>query len=562
MKIYLKDNKGKKAITLTDRDFISEGGEGKIYAQGDRAYKIYSNPDKVIAQAKIQELAALDHAEIIRPLHAVFDAKQQPIGFIMKRVERGIPLARLFTNDFRSRHGITPEMTLQLVQALQNVLQFIHQQGCLIVDGNEMNYLVDEQTLIKPYFIDVDSYQTPNFAATAIMPTIRDWHCTQFSELSDWFSFAIIACQLFIGIHPFKGRHPDFQKQDLEARMRAHASIFDQGVKLPPSVRDFKHIPSAYRDWFIQLFQRGLREAPPLKAGSQFAIATPKAIDADRIQVKLLADYGEAITRVVSWNGYRAVFTQTALYIGHQRYPLLCADSEVIFSPKFAIPLLAGAVDGQLILQNAISGEPITHDFKAERICVIDNTLYLLQQDRFSSVHINEFQQNILVSPGQVWHVLPNAVSLLDGMLYQNLLGKAHLLIPSQPHSGQMLAIAELDDYRIIDGRCDHGVAEIIGQHSKGRYDRIVLRFNASHTRYHVRLEQDLDVPAINFITLSQGIAISKNTRLEIFFRDPQRTDLKTIALTDRLISTMQLAKDDTQALGFHQQQLYQISLQ
>ena len=47
----------------------------------------------------------------------------------------------------------------------------------------------------------VDSYQTAHYPATAIMPSVRDWKVPlhDFSELSDWFSFAIVSFQVFLG---------------------------------------------------------------------------------------------------------------------------------------------------------------------------------------------------------------------------------------------------------------------------------------------------------------------------------------------------------------------------
>lgn len=36
---------GKGKASFTKNDFISEGGEGKVYGKGDTAYKIYTEVD-------------------------------------------------------------------------------------------------------------------------------------------------------------------------------------------------------------------------------------------------------------------------------------------------------------------------------------------------------------------------------------------------------------------------------------------------------------------------------------------------------------------------------------
>ena len=51
-----------------------------------------------------------------------------------------------------------------------------------------------------------------------------------FNKLTDWYSYAIVTFQMYIGIHPFKGIHPDYKPKDLELRMKDGASVFDKKV--------------------------------------------------------------------------------------------------------------------------------------------------------------------------------------------------------------------------------------------------------------------------------------------------------------------------------------------
>src|SRR4030042_7024396 len=140
-------------------------------------------------------------------------------------------------------------MIIHLVENIKKLIYFVHDKNCLIVDGNELNYLVNND-FITPYMIDVNSWQTPSYNATAIMPSIRDWSTTTFSELTDWFSFAIISFQLFIGVHPFKGTHKKYRRNDFVNRVKDSVSVFNSQVSLPPSARDFNLIPGSYKDWY------------------------------------------------------------------------------------------------------------------------------------------------------------------------------------------------------------------------------------------------------------------------------------------------------------------------
>ena len=551
---------GKGPVTLTDKDFVAQGGQGKIYAKSRWVYKIYTDPAKMIPAAKIQELAVLDSEHIVRPQDLVLDQANRAIGFTMKRVAGAVPLARLFTNDFRNRHGITPEITLKLVEAIVETIRFIHDKGCLIVDGNEMNYLVEEQDFTRPWLIDVDSYQTPGFPATAIMPTIRDWHARRFTPLSDWFSFAVVACQLFIGIHPYKGRYPGFKKHDLEGRMKANASIFGKRVGLPAAVRDFSHIPQSWLDWFIALFEQGRREPPPQTAARLHWRPQTRIIQSGGVAVTLLQHFSATILRVKTWNGIRVVTTTDALIIDGKPYQATLA-TEVIFAPRSLVPLLVHVEDGELVLQNTRSGRFLYPNLKAERLLVVDNTLYTLHHDKFMEVRLHELGDRFILSPGSVWKVLPQATVVLQSLLYQDVLGRAHLLIPLRPGACQVIPTPELDGYRIVDGRWDGGVAMLIGVKA-GRYLRFIFRFNHEHSAYELRVEADLDTPDLNFVTLDNGVVVALSNALELFFREPARDALKRIPDPQLGDGERTLAKDGNSVLLFRDQQLYRISMQ
>ena len=83
-------------LTLDARDFVAAGGEGRVYAVRDLAYKIYDDPARALNAAKLSELSALDDPRCVRPLELVRDpADGSPRGYAMRFVRGAIPMAAL-----------------------------------------------------------------------------------------------------------------------------------------------------------------------------------------------------------------------------------------------------------------------------------------------------------------------------------------------------------------------------------------------------------------------------------------------------------------------------------
>jgi hypothetical protein len=107
--------KGQGQITLSQNDFLAQGGQGAVYAKGGKAYKIYLDPAKMMPLAKINELSVLTDPRIIRPLDILTDAKGNPIGYTMRHVQKSTALCQLFPKSYRDRSHITPQMMLKLI---------------------------------------------------------------------------------------------------------------------------------------------------------------------------------------------------------------------------------------------------------------------------------------------------------------------------------------------------------------------------------------------------------------------------------------------------------------
>jgi len=238
-------------ISLGTKEYVAQGGEGSIYVKGKSAYKIYADPRNVISIGKIQELSEITDPCVIKPEKILTSTKGKPVGYSMRFLDSTWPLCQVFTRSFRERNGISPQNMMDLVLRMRQGVENIHKANVLIVDLNEMNFLVD-QGLTDIYFIDVDSYQTPHYPATALMESVRDRHSSKFSELTDWFSFGVVSFQMMVGIHPFKGKHPDIKGFD--ARMKDNISVFNPSVRVPKVCYSFDAIPDAYRSWYKSHF--------------------------------------------------------------------------------------------------------------------------------------------------------------------------------------------------------------------------------------------------------------------------------------------------------------------
>lgn len=252
----------KGPVTLRPSDHLATGGEGAVYLRDGLVFKIFLDPVKAQANGmdhKVALLSQLKHPFIVAPTGVLHNKAHEVIGYYMPQAE-GEALMRTFTNSWRDLNNFGGKESASLVENMRTAVQVAHDFGAVMVDANETNYLVRG---VEPRVIDVDSWQVGAHKATAIMPSVRDYHAKAFDANTDWFSWAVVSFQVFTGIHPYKGTHPDFKRGDLEARMRANASVFDSQVRLNTAVRDFSCVPPVLLDWYQRVFSQGERSAPP-----------------------------------------------------------------------------------------------------------------------------------------------------------------------------------------------------------------------------------------------------------------------------------------------------------
>jgi hypothetical protein len=563
VKVYVK---GEPEVSLTKTHFVAEGGEGKVYARGKTGYKIYHDPGKAIPVGKIQELSGITDPCVIKPEAALYKGKKGlHVGHTFTFVKDTWTLCQLFPRAFREREGFDHDMAIKLVRKIQAGVDAVHKGGVLIVDLNEMNFLVSKD-FTNPYFIDVDSYQTVHYPATAIMPSIRDPQVAgvDFTSLSDWFSFGIVSFQLLVGIHPFKGKHPSIK--GLEARMKAGASVFDNAVKVPKVAYDLDVIPGVYRDWYESLFVRGNREAPPADLTSVIIVRPTmrKVSGTNNFDIKELHEFAENIRAVFLGGGHVVVYAGQDLYMDKRDWGKWGQQAPKIgFTAKHGHPMAAvtNPSDGILRLLNLVTKEIPGLVIHADELMAYGETLYIRNRDQILEITFTEAGNKTIAGTRLAANVLENASRLYEGVVIQSLLGDPHVSIFPQPGLCYQKMVPELKGHKIVQAKFDGGVLMVLAAEG-GTYHRYVFRFDKDYAKYDVRKVEDVAATDLNFVTLDSGtcVCLNEDEELELF---SNRMGSKTVKTIDDPVlgGDMRLIKNHGQMQFYRGNKLYEMRM-
>lgn len=519
-------------IRLAASDFVARGGEGSIYVKGSTAYKIYNDPARAIPPAKIQELSALALPNIVRPLAVLLDAKNRPAGYSMRAIGRSYALCQLFPKAFRRRNNLGPESALGLVRKLREGVTHVHAAGILIVDLNEMNFLVSDD-FSDIYFIDVDSYQTPSYPATVLMESVRDRHARAFTTGSDWFSFAVVSFQTFVGIHPYKGSYPPLQnlpnqETKLDVRMQANVSVFRPEVSVPASCLPFSVIPPAYLDWYRAVFEEGKRMPPPDGAHAALTTASPVAPPAVGSRHFEVTELREFDAEIVYHDGLVTV-TRKSIYFNGEKFTKPAADVSVAATPRLR-RLMAAYMDGQTPRFRDLTGSrDLALGIGCEEIMLCGGQFYVKQLENVFAVEFIELRDKVLLGIKPVANVMIKSTRMFEGLAIQNLLGAYYASAFPAPGVCRQARLPELDPYQIIDAKLHRNVLMVVGARGGG-YDKLIFRFAEDFGDYDTRVVPGVPSADINFTVLDGGVVLHLNDEgaLEVFSRAKGSPDVKT----------------------------------
>jgi hypothetical protein len=558
---YFVPSKGQ--IRLGRSEFKAQGGEGAVYVKGSNAYKIYFDPTRCIPQAKIDELSVLVQPNIIRPLELLIDGRNRPAGYSMRAIGKAHALCQLFPRAFRQRNNLTPDLSLRLVRQLQTGVSHIHSRGILIVDLNEMNFLVAAD-FSELFFIDVDSYQTPSFPATVLMESVRDRHAKTFSTDSDWFSFAVVSFQMFVGIHPFKGTYPAFQHlpdnaTKLDERMRANVSVLHPGVSVPAACLPFSVIPPNYLDWYRAMFEQGRRLPPPQAVQAVIIVAGPavgQSIASRKFEVREVREFDSEII----WHDGVITATEQSVYFNGQKYPRPPFDAKLTITPRRQ-HLIAAYHDGvQLRFRDLTMDRLIETRVEGEEVMLSHGQLYIKQHEHIFAIDFVELPNNTLLGLRSVANVMMNSTRMFDGVAIQNLLGANYASIPSGGGCHQV-RLAELDGAQIVSAKLYRNVLIVLVTNA-GQYDKYVFRFVKDFGSYDIRVLPDVTTPDVEFTVLDTGVVLHliDDDKLEIF--SSAKDSIKISVVEDEALKDdLKLFHTGKQALMAKGRKLYKFKM-
>lgn len=521
-------------ISLTQKDYVAEGGEGVVYRKGDIGYKIYHDPKKMLPLGKIKELSVISNPNIIRPVNVIVDACGNNIGYTMRFIKDSWAMCQAFTRPFRDRHGISHDMIRNIVLSLKEIFDTVHKADILIVDANEMNFLLSKD-FKTVYGIDADSYQTKHYPCPAIMPSIRDWTITppNWTEGSDWFSFACVSFQLFTGVHPYKGQHPTVKK--MEEMMKANISVFDKDVKIPKVAYDFSVIPKPYLDWYKNIFVKGERTCPPQDfAGTPVYIAPVKIKKVGTGSLVVMTEiflYDSDIVRFWVGFGQNIVQTKNRIWINKQQYGLGLKTIHGLGFTNSGKPVIAeSSNEGKLNLYCIPDQKEIIYNCDCEEVNSCDGRIYFRNGDHVFELILTEVGNSIIASSKIAVNISSNSSKLFRGFVYQSLLGSVFISCLEKGGAAYQIRIPELDKYRFIDGSYENGVLMAIVE-KNGRYNRMIFRFDENFSTYDIRIIADIQPQGLNFTVLDSGVCVSftEEEKLELFSKKKDSKALKEI---------------------------------
>jgi len=546
---------GKPDITLSRNDYLAQGGEGSIYTKGSKAFKIYQDSTKVIPLGKIQELAEIKNPNVIKPQELVFGNSRKPVGYSMQFIKNTTALCQLFTKAFKTRNGIDSQIILNLVKSMHDTIIDVHDSGVLIVDLNELNFLVDK-SFTDIYFIDVDSYQTKSYRAPVIMPSIQDPHARIFNQNTDWYSFAIVTFQLFIGIHPFKGKYKN--KMSLRERMTNNISVFNSEVTVPKVCFSFDSIPRGYLNWYKDVFEKGLRLPPPedMHLSAPIVYAVKRILGDQSLVIDLVKEYKNAIQRVYSDN-LSIVCQTTENVVGTLLYRKY-KGGVLGTTPRHNQTTEFYEESGSLVALNHVTQKEVYREpMNISGLMSYNNRIYIKNGPNVLRASFLELPDKTVVTTKVAARVLENSSIMYDGVVIQDVLGTYYASVFPELESHYQLKLEELAGYKVVNARFDHRLLGVVAV-KDGVYSKFLFMFRDNFTKRNLRIKEDITVHDLNFVCLDNGVCVHVNDseKLELFHINSP--DIKEIS-SDSVSSETALYKNGLDVLLTQDRFLYKI---
>ena len=529
-------------FTITDKYYKAAGGEANIYVNGGKVFKVYHDPHKSLPEKKMRELTRILNPLVIIPEDLIYDASTgYPIGYTAKYIDNVEPLLKFFTKTFKQANNIDPAMIAELVKQLQLVTNDVHTAQCLIVDFNELNVLVHtEPAILTPYFIDVDSYATPSYRATAIMDSVRDRRVTSYvggklvykaDVESDWFSWAVLTFQLYTNIHPYRGNHPKYKPAEKHKQMDDGLSVFHAGVKVPPIANPFTVIPPRHLGYYKDVFLNGNRGVPPMPDGIA-PLTVPTAIvtikGTNKVDVIQTAAYSENVLSILQIMGVNYVVTAKKVYASDRELMCGCerAKKTLVCSATDGTPIVA-TLSGDKVTFAELNNQRDIGTISSRNMFARNSCIYTVSGNgKLVENSFTSLGNAVIHRINEIENVSALATKVFDGCVIQDLLGKKFLTLPYGRGACFSKHLPQLDDYRVIDAKSERNVTVVVAE-KNGQYDRFIVVFKKDYSDFNVRKVEDIAYDGINFTVMDNGLCLllANDNQLELF-ADNQRVDV------------------------------------
>ncbi len=487
-KVFLKG----KEVYLRESDYKASGGQGVIYLNGGKIFKVYHDVATLIPEQKLYELQELSSIKnIVIPEDSIYDKSNKRIGFTLRYIDNHEFLCKLFTASFKNRKKVVVKTIADLVDNMRETLIQIHGKKVVVGDYNEMNFLSDYK-FKNVFYIDTDSYQTKSFKCNAIMHSVRDRTLPLgvFKESSDWFSWAVITFQMYTGIHPFKGKHPDYKFED---RMEKHISVYDNAVTVPKNI-DLSAIPKNHLDYYKKVFVGKDRSVPPKSEGAENIQVIKKVFVDDKADIKanLLFEYDSNILDAVYRNGCRYVLTEDSFY-----------EDEKIVGPRNSRRVLFDSSDG--FIENSDG-------------MVYNNILYTVDESGLVQHSFYKFGKNTKDIKKYISTVNYNSSQMFYGVVIQDVFGHYLATIPYEVDKCVNVKLPELKNTKIIDVS-RQGKWLFVIYKKQNKTNCIIFQFDKKFGSYKFMIKECVDFLSLNVIVKSNGVVVfnTEDNTLELF---------------------------------------------
>lgn len=510
---YISRSRGKDTnVSISDSDFVASGGEKSVYRKGQVAYCVYHNRRHVTPEAKIRELAKVSHDGFITPTGLLLDAKGSRVGEVLPFIENANVLVELFSNGFRKKNGVTHQTDLAVLSQMFDITCAAHSAGVILVDHNDMNWLVGKGGKGPVSLIDTSSAKTPSFPAMAIKPAIRDPEAADWTEESDYYSLAVLTAWLWCGIHPFTVLVSGFSGDMLE-KQKLGLSIFSSKAELNASVRPHSSMPKKLKEWVVAHLTSKERPFPPSISGESVKEA--------------------AATHTVTQSGsvtWEAIHGENPWTDPSCTYDFMSAST--IF------------VDGSKVTVNGVPG---CVGFAKNEMSVHDGSVLLIQSGSMFEVVPRVVSGALRFSNREVARLadMPHATFIGDGCVVQDLIGKKVI------HTTDRQYVQSMPGCKVVSAASHSGVVMMTVIDGSGTFRATILPGNRLH-------KEPLPVAEPpNFCVLKKGVVVeNRGGELVAYHSDaPSKRKTGSIPVDMRLLT------DGVRVLGELNGKAYQIKL-